>query len=214
MFTGLIQTIGQIRSVSQNGNYRRLAIVPNEMFEELKVGESIALSGVCLTVISFDRNSFTADASQETTSTTTLGSFLSGQRVNLERALRADDRLGGHFVSGHIDQALKVRQVKKLGKSVLLKIELPERFASLVVDKGSVTLDGVSLTIVEIGKDNFAVNLIPETQSSTTLIHLKKNNVVNVEFDVIGKYILRWQGQSRNDDTKMLSFDKLRKNGF
>lgn len=214
MFTGLIQTTGRIRFLAHHADYLRLTIAPENMFDELQIGESIAVSGICLTVVSFDRDSFMAEASQGTTSTTTLGLARTGQKINLERALRADSRLGGHFVSGHIDRALKVKQIKKVGKSIFLTIELAEEFAALVVDKGSVTLDGVSLTIVDIGEESFSVNLIPETQSSTTLVKLKKGDMVNVEFDMIGKYIERFMNRATGDRSGQMTINRLRKQGF
>ncbi len=215
MFTGLIQTIGQIRSIAPRGNYRRLMVVPDKMFDALEIGESIALSGICLTVVSFDNHSFVVEASQETTASTTLGAVVrTGMKINLERALRADSRLGGHFVAGHIDDALTVLRAASVGESIILEIELPIQFSALVVNKGSVTIDGVSLTIVDLGKNSFSVNLIPETQASTTLTNLKKGAVVNVEFDMIGKYIERFMNHSKGERARQLTVDKLRKQGF
>lgn len=215
MFTGLIQTIGQIRSIAPRGNYQRLTVVPDKMFDALEIGESIALSGICLTVVSFDNHSFVVEASQETTATTTLGGVVrTGLKINLERALRADSRLGGHFVAGHIDDALTVLRVVSVGESIILEIELPIQFSALVVNKGSVTIDGVSLTIVDLKKNSFSVNLIPETQASTTLTSLRKGAVVNVEFDMIGKYIERFMNHSQDERTGQLTVDKLRKHGF
>jgi len=212
MFTGLIENIGIIRKTARRGNYLELNIVPGTMFNDVTIGESIAISGPCLTVIGFDKESFTVEASQETLSLTTLAETKAGQRVNLERALRADARLGGHVVSGHIDAVLKIFRMIDIGRSLKLEIELPQEFARFVVDKGSVALDGVSLTVTAVDKKSFAVNLIPETQKSTTLYSKKEGDYINVEFDVMGKYVLRYLELAGAKEK--LTFEKMNKWGY
>lgn len=212
MFTGIIETVGRVEGIIPTGNYRRLTIHPDIPFDDLTVGESIAVSGPCLTVTAFDRQSFTVEASQETLRLTTLASLFSGSRVNLERALRADSRLGGHYVLGHVDGTIGVKAVRDVGMSVQVEMELPEKFAALVVDKGSIALDGISLTVGSVGKDRFAVNIIPETQRQTTWEELKAGNQVNVEFDVLGKYLLRYL-ETRGSGSK-LTLDSLREMGY
>jgi len=218
MFTGLIENIGVISKVATQGNYLRLSILPEPMFEDMKIGESVAVSGVCLTVVSYDKKSFTVEVSQETVKLTTLKSIRKRARVNLERALRADSRLGGHFVSGHIDCALKVKQLTKIGESLRIEMDLPREYAHLVVDKGSVTLDGVSLTVIELSKSakggntSFAVNIIPETRRRTTLTEVKPGNLINVEFDLLGKYVTHFF-EFRNSDAKV-TIASLREKGF
>ncbi|MDD4050756.1 MAG: riboflavin synthase [candidate division Zixibacteria bacterium] len=212
MFTGIIETIGRVEGVVPVGNYYRLTIRPEAEFENLTIGESIAISGPCLTVMAFDKRSFTVEASQETLLLTTLKSLRSGGRVNLERALRADSRLGGHFVLGHIDGTSAVTGVQDIGRSLQVELELPKAFASLVVDKGSVALDGISLTISSVGKDRFTVNIIPETRRQTTWAGVKVGDLVNVEFDVLGKYLLRFLGTRGNGST--LTLDSLREMGY
>lgn len=212
MFTGLIETIGTVSRVAPSGNYRRFTIVSESPFAELAQGESIAISGPCLTVIDFDDCSFTVEVSQETLSLTTLGGVQPGRRVNLERALPAHGRLGGHIVSGHIDAALAVRQVRAIGRSLRVDIDLPVAWSRFVVDRGSVALDGVSLTVTEVDRYSFAVNLIPETQERTTWGKIKAGELVNVEFDVIGKYIVRiLELQARGGS---LTIDALRNMGY
>lgn len=212
MFTGIIETIGRVEGVVPVGNYHRLTIRPDAPFENMTIGESIAVSGPCLTVAAFDKRSFTVEASQETLRLTTLKSLRSGGRVNLERALRADSRLGGHFVLGHIDGTSAVTDVRDIGRSLQVELELPETFASLVVDKGSVALDGISLTVSSVGKSRFAVNIIPETKRQTTWAGVKIGDLVNVEFDMLGKYLLRFLETRGSGST--LTLDSLREMGF
>lgn len=218
MFTGLIENIGVVSRVAVRKNYLRLSISPEPMFGEMKIGESVAVSGPCLTVVSYDNKSFTTEVSQETVKLTTLKTIRAGDRVNLERALRADSRLGGHFVSGHIDCVLEVRRLTKIGQSLRLEMDLPREYARFVVDKGSVTFDGVSLTIIDLGesggagKSSFAVNIIPETGRRTTLADAKPGDLINVEFDLLGKYIVRFL-DLRNSGVKV-TIASLRDMGF
>ena len=212
MFTGIVENTGVIKKTSRRGNYRELIIAPEPMFDGLTIGESIAVSGPCLTVIDFNKETFTVEASQETLSLTTLGAYKSGQSVNLERALRADARLGGHFVSGHIDTVLKIKGASDIGRSMSFEIELPRKFDRLVVSQGSVALNGVSLTVTSVSSKRFTVNLIPETQRSTTLNSLKAGDEINVEFDLMGKYILRHLDLMRSKEK--LSFEKMTKWGY
>ena len=212
MFTGLIESMGSIKSITPRGNYLVIKVVPDHPFENLTEGESIAVSGPCLTVVSFDKTSFTVEASQETIRLTTLKNMQTGQRVNLERALRADSRLGGHFVSGHIDVTMPVRRVEKVGKSLQVTIALPEQYAIYMVNKGSVAVDGISLTVTDVSKDSFTVNLIPETQARTTWGSIRVGDEINVEFDMIGKYIIRFLEQHR--EAPRLTIDSIRKMGF
>lgn len=210
MFTGLIESLGTVERMIPSGNYSRLVIRPEKPFEDIRIGESIAVSGPCLTVTDFDKTAFSAEASQETMRVTSLGRMQAGTRVNLERAVRADSRLGGHFVSGHIDTTAPVRSVKKIGLSLEIEILLPERFATLVVDKGSIAVDGVSLTICRLEGESFAINLIPETQNRTTLDKLQAGELVNLEFDLIGKYIIRFLSGRREATT----WEKLHNLGY
>lgn len=212
MFTGLIESLGTVKRVTPRSNYRVITIVPDYPFEGLVRGESIAVSGPCLTVVSFDKESFTVEASQETIGLTTLKQIRSGNRVNLERALRADSRLGGHFVSGHIECTLSVKRIQKIGDSLQATVDLPEQYAVYVVNKGSVALDGISLTIVALDKGSFTVNLIPETQTRTTWGDLKVGDIINVEFDLIGKYLLRYLEQ--RGASEPLTIDLMRQMGF
>ncbi len=212
MFTGIIETLGRVESVQSAGNYRQLTIAPEVPFEGLVVGESVAVSGPCLTVIGLNRGRFTVEASQETLRLTTVADFHTGDRVNLERALRADGRLGGHFVLGHIDTTLAAAKVRDVGRSLEVHFELPEQYVPYVIDKGSIALDGISLTVTSAGRTGFAVNVIPETRKRTTWANLKSGDRVNVEFDMIGKFLLRLL-EARGEGGK-LTVDALRTMGY
>ncbi len=212
MFTGLIESIGTVTAVVPKGNYSELTIAPDNKFENIVLGESIAVAGTCLTVTRFESQTFVAEASQETTRLTTLGKIRNGDRVNLERAMKADGRLGGHIVAGHIDCTLKVLSTKTVGQSWQMSVELPKEFARFVIDKGSVALNGVSLTIINVDRKQFYINLIPESQRRTTLPDLKTGDVINVEFDLVGKYILR--SQETGDGKSSLSMSSMRNMGY
>ncbi len=212
MFTGLIDRLGTVSQITPKGNYREITITPEHQFENLVQGESIAVSGPCLTVTRFDEKTFTVEASQETIRVTTLKNCRQGMVVNLERALRASDRLGGHIVAGHIDTVLPIKKITPIGKSLELTIDLPREYQRLIVDKGSVALDGVSLTVTSVGAHEFSVNLIPETQNRTTLPDRRAGDQLNIEFDIIGKYILRYLDAGKTDSG--LSLGALRDMGY
>lgn len=212
MFTGIIETIGRAEKVVPKGNYRQITIYPERPFSDLTIGESIAVSGPCLTVTAFDVRSFTVEASQETLAVTTLAALSPGGRVNLERALRADSRLGGHMVTGHVDVVARVMAVAPVGRSLRVEIELPRPYRALVVDRGSIALDGISLTVVSVADDHFAVNIIPETRRRTTWVDLKTGDQVNIEFDLIGKYLRRFLETAEGGSK--LTLDSLREMGY
>lgn len=212
MFTGLIESIGTVSAIAPKGNYVELRIAADPPFTGLVHGESIAVAGTCLTVTAFDDRTFTAEASQETTRLTTIGTLKRGDRVNLERALRADGRLGGHIVAGHVDCTLRVLSTRQVGQSWQMSVELPGEYAPYIIDKGSVALNGVSLTVIDVDAKQFMINVIPESQNRTTLPGLKPGDFINVEFDLIGKYILRL---ARLENPKSsLSIKALRNMGY
>jgi len=181
---------------------------------EFALGESIAVSGACLTVVERQENQFRVDAAPETLRRTTLGELRTGSRVNLELALRLSDRLGGHLVLGHVDGVLPVLSRTHEGGSLVLEVGLSPELAPLFIEKGSVTLDGVSLTVNEVGADRFGVQLIPETQARTTLADLQIGDRVNVEADVIGKYVARLHAAHAPAKAPGLTVDMLRMAGF
>ncbi len=193
MFTGLIETVGTIESVTPRGNYHALTIASSLPTEEIAIGDSIACGGPCLTVIEKAKESFTVELSQETAVRVGLGRYKVGARINLERALQVGSRLGGHFVSGHIDTTGEVKRLKAIGQSLDLKIGYDPKHDPLVIEKGSIAIDGVSLTVNECGAGWLSVNLIPHTGAETTLSTLKAGTIVNLEFDLIGKYVIKMQ---------------------
>ncbi len=196
MFTGLIQTTGVMLAMERRGQECRMTIRPETPFSALEHGESIACNGACLSVERFDAASFTVYASTETMTRTNLGSLSQGSVLNLERALRLGDRLGGHIVSGHVDCLAEVVSVRQSGQSVVVAFAYPAEFAAEVAPKGSVCLDGISLTVNgcaqgELGKARFDVNIIPDTQERTSMRLWKPGYRANMETDVLAKYVKR-----------------------
>ena len=190
MFTGIIQSIGTIRNYETQGADARISIFGGGLnFSDVVLGDSIAVNGVCLTVVALTSDSFTADVSSETLRCTS--GFLLGTEVNLEKALRLSDRLGGHLVSGHVDGVGSVVRFEKTGESHRLDIDAPASLARYIINKGSVTVNGVSLTVNQVQGDCFMLNLIPHTLEMTTLKFLKTGARVNLEVDMIARYVER-----------------------
>ena len=216
MFTGLIETTGQVREIRRRGEEARLWIAPHGPFSGLRQGESISVNGACLTAEAFSGNGFAAYASQETLAATNLGCLQRGDAVNLERALAVGDRLGGHFVSGHVDCQGEVDSVIAEGESRKVRIVFPNSWSPLIVDKGSIALDGISLTVTRCGEGFLEVNLIPSTYAQTTAAEWRRSQRVNLEFDVIGKYVQRmlqpWNGET--GEGQRISWDLLQRYGF
>ena len=190
MFTGLIEAVGQVAQVTKSDRGLRLS-VRTPLASELTTGESVAVNGVCLTVAQRDASAFQADIGPETARVTTLGGLRSDQPVNLERAMRADARFGGHFVQGHVDGIGTVRQVRVDGDAHWLKVAFSPALASFFVPKGSVAVEGVSLTVAALGEDQFDVMIVPFTWAHTSLAALREGSEANLECDVIGKYVAR-----------------------
>lgn len=211
MFTGLIEAIGTIRRAQDTGNYRTLTIASDLPTEQLALGESIACDGACLTVVARGGDAFTVEASQETLAHTIAGSYRSGTRLHLERALQVGSRLGGHFVMGHVDDRGTVEVLRQVGQSLELVVRFDSRFDPLVIDKGSLAINGVSLTINSVASGRATVNLIPHTIAQTLLGDLKPGQAVNLEFDMIGKYILKSRGFHSNST---LTVEKLLESGW
>lgn len=193
MFTGLVETIGSVDELTSRGNYYVMTVRSSMSSEQLRIGESIACQGVCLTVIEKESGTFSVELSQETAARVDLSRFRVGSRINLERAMQLGDRLGGHLVSGHIDTTGTLDYLKPVGRSLELAVSFDRRFDPLVIDKGSIAIDGVSLTVNESRSGWLSVNLIPHTGQVTTLSELKAGGSVNLEFDLVGKYIVRYQ---------------------
>ena len=192
MFTGIVQDVGRIVTLERRGGDVRLRIAVDRLsLAATRAGDSIAVSGVCLTALEIDAKGFSADVSNETLSLTTLGALEVGSRVNLEPALKAGDALGGHLVSGHVDGLGEVLEVREDARSVRMRFGCPPALAKYFARKGSVAIDGVSLTINDVGPTEFSVNLIPHTQEVTTLGEFKPGRRVNLEVDQVARYVER-----------------------
>lgn len=189
MFTGLIQGKGTLLRIERHGPDARMVVQARYAMEALTLGESIAVDGACLTVVSFQGNTFTVDVSAETLSRTTLGRKLPGSRFNLERALQMGDRLGGHLVTGHIDGIGTLHERHHEGRSWRLVFHIPPELDRYVIEKGSVAVNGISLTVNGCGEASFEVNIVPHTLAETTLNELKIGGEVNIETDLLGKYV-------------------------
>jgi len=217
MFTGIIQTVGRIERIESAGVNRRLWIArPSEGFENVALGESVAVSGACLTVETLNDRGLGLFVSAETLDRTTLGRLRAGDRVNLERALGVGDRLGGHLVTGHVDGVGRFQSARRRGEDYWCEFEIPEaRWRPYLVEKGSVALDGISLTVAAIDGDRFAAAIIPFTWDHTTLSLRRPGDPVNLEFDLIGKYVLRWlETRGSAPASSGLTLQSLREAGF
>jgi len=217
LFTGLIEEKGHLKKINPGSEGAGLIIGARKVLSDIKTGDSIAVSGPCLTVTAMDRDSFTAWAMPETLKRSNLGSLQVGQPVNLERALALGDRLGGHLVSGHVDAVVTLTGRREQGGAYILNFDLPDFLAKYIVAKGSVALDGVSLTVIEVEKNHFSVGLIPITAAETTLGQKETGSPINLEVDMIGKYVEKMltphlHGESDKKETITLSF--LQEQGY
>ncbi len=191
MFSGIVEEMGVVRSVTRGTARARLSLTARIVLEKLRPGDSVSVSGACVTVTDVDETGFAVDVSAETLAVTTLGALKTGAAVNLERALRVNDRLGGHLVTGHVDGTGRLCERVRRGNTVLLTVDTPESVSPYCVHKGSLTVDGVSLTINAVSAPRVCVAVIPHTAAVTTLGALKTGAAVNLESDLIGKYVER-----------------------
>ena len=192
MFTGLVQSRGEVVARRERGELTELEIRSAELAPSLRVGDSVAVSGVCLTATYVDSSTFRLDVARETRRRTTLGTVERGDRVNLELPLRAEDRLGGHFVQGHVDEVGRVVHAGQGGGDYVIRVEHSQEADHLVVEKGSISMDGVSLTVTHCGSAWLEVMLIPHTLDATTLAALRPGHGVNLEYDILAKYMARF----------------------
>lgn len=214
MFTGIVEEIGAVREIARKDASVRLTVACAKVLGETKRGDSVNVNGICLTVSAMGPGWFAADVMPETVRRTGLAALSRGSRVNLERALRLSDRLGGHIVSGHIDGTGDVAERSEEGNAVWLTISAPEAVMRYIVEKGSVALDGTSLTVARYDDRSFSVSLIPETTGETTLGERRPGDTVNIECDVIGKYVEKLLGAPRGRTEGSVTLEMLRDNGF
>lgn len=218
MFTGIIEEIGTVKNIVKGSRSIKLAIAARKVLENTNLGDSIAVNGVCLTVTALGRDGFTADVMPESMSKTNMGALKPGDRVNLERALTLASRLGGHIVSGHIDGTGEIIAMEKDDNAVRVTLTSVPKVMKYIVPEGSVALDGVSLTVAQLGENDFTVSLIPHTAQVTTLLDKKVGDRLNIENDVVGKYVERLLSFSDKnaaaEKKSAISLSFLRENGF
>lgn len=207
VFTGIIEEVGSIKRIGGG----KIEIVAKKVLEDAKLGDSIAVNGICLTISNFDDDSFTADVMPETLRRTSLFDSKENVKVNLERALTLSSRLGGHIVSGHIDGVGEIISLTEDKNALLMKIKAEQKLLRQIVEKGSVALDGISLTVASVNKSDFTVSLIPHTREITNLKHKKTGSLINIETDIIGKYVEKLLGKNNNE---RITKDFLAENGF
>ncbi len=213
MFTGLVEELGRVSRCERQGAFQRLEIEAERVLEDLEIGDSINIDGACQTAVAVDGNRFAVESVAETLARTTLGALRIGQEVNLERALRADQRLGGHMVLGHIDGIGRIRHIGKRDNEHRVEIEPPLELGRYIAAKGSIAIDGISLTVAEVSSEVFTVAVIPHTFDNTTLSHCRIGDFTNLEVDVIARYVERLFGGDPTSSTE-LSIEKLREMGY
>jgi riboflavin synthase len=214
MFTGLIEDLGTLRDLRIGMDQARITIASSLPATDFAIGESIAVNGVCLTVTSFDEGVFSADVSAETLKRTMLGRSSRGTRVNLERALRLSDRLGGHLVTGHVDGLARIIERSQIGNAWKFGFQVDPSLSALLVVKGSVAVDGISLTVNEVTSETFALAVIPHTLAMTNLQDRRIGDEVNIETDLIGKYVAKFMQHGIRGNGPGVTLDLLAKYGF
>lgn len=221
MFTGIIEEVGEIQTIKKGANSAIITIKADKVLEDLQLGDSVALNGVCLTAVSIEKNNYSVDVMHETLRRTNLGELKSGSRVNLERAMAANGRFGGHIVAGHVDGTGRITSMKRDDNAVWIYVDTSADILKYIIDKGSITIDGVSLTVAKVDEKSFAVSVIPHTGVNTTLLTKKPGDTVNLENDMVGKYVeklLRCGSISAEETEEKeesgITMDFLLKNGF
>lgn len=225
IFTGIVEETGKIESVANGNKSAIITIIADKVLKGTKIGDSIAVNGVCLTVTSISGNKFTADVMAETIRRSSLGTLKHGSKVNLERAMAADGRFGGHIVSGHIDGTGTICSLEREDNAVWVEIETPDKLLKYIVEKGSIAIDGISLTVAKLTDDSFSVSVIPHTGEETTLLAKKPGDIVNLENDIVGKYVERlmnfntsqkspFDNKTATSTKSNITMDFLTENGF
>ena len=205
MFTGIVEGLGKVKRLTMKGADAVLEIESGINLTEVSIGDSIAVNGACLTVTSKNQNNFQADVSAETLSRTTLKFLQAGHKVNLEKSLRVGGFVGGHFVLGHVDATGRILSQTQKSGSLILAVEMNEDISRYIVEKGSVAIDGISLTVNKLEKSRFYVNIIPHTADNTTLVTKKEADLVNIETDILGKYVEKLLKTSQGIDKDFLA---------
>jgi riboflavin synthase len=214
MFTGIVESMGRVRGIKRGAQSFQIDIQAEAILDDVKLGDSIAVNGVCLTVTNYDSQHFTADVMPETMDKTTLKHLKSGEYVNLERALRVGDRMGGHIVQGHVDAVGVIKAKEKRDIAYVYTIKAPAEVLHYTVPKGSITVDGVSLTVIDVLPDSFTVSLIPHSADQTILGRKQAGDHVNLESDILGRYIEKLLQIGGDKETSSLSLSFLAENGF
>ena len=212
MFTGLIEEKGKVVQVQPSSGGLRLTVEAPVVSGDVKLGDSVAVNGACLTAVEINPPMLKFDVVRETAGRSTLGNLRPGDAVNLERPLRAGDRLGGHMVLGHVDGIGTIREIRKSGGETVFRFEAPPEIMQYIVEKGSIAINGISLTIADLGPNWFTVAAIPHTLQATTLGEASVGSAVNLETDIIGKYVYKFMGKSAGSDQRLLG--KLSEGGF
>jgi riboflavin synthase len=212
MFTGLIEEMGTIRRIRDNLEGKRFEIGAKKVLTGLETGDSIAVDGTCLSVVSISNDSFTTQAVRETINRTTLRFFKAGTTVNLERAMAANSRFDGHFVQGHVDGIAMVSSIEKRGESAVITLEVPPRLDRYIAEKGSIAINGISLTVAEQSGSHISVSVIPLTLQDTTLSSKKRGDYVNIEVDILAKYVERQVSGTVDHDVRLV--EKIRRWGY
>jgi riboflavin synthase len=214
MFTGLVEEIGIIKSITKGAKSSKITIEASNVLKNVKLGDSICTNGVCLTVTGFDKKSFIVDVMGETMRRSNLSNLKKGEKVNLERAMQVGDRLGGHIVSGHIDGVGHIKEFQQEENAIWITISAAKEVLKYIIYKGSIAIDGVSLTVAYVDDKGFKVSIIPHTQTETTLVKKQIGDVVNLECDMIGKYVERFLSYREDSTKETISMDFLKENGF
>lgn len=214
MFTGLIQHIGILESGQKTPSGQVLRVRSRSITDDVEIGDSVAVDGVCLTVTSKTSDAFLADVSTESLNRTTLGEMSVGDRVNLEPALRLGDRMGGHMVTGHVDGPGRIAKRSTEGNGTVFTISAAQDLMTMIVEKGSIAVDGISLTVNIVGEEHFSVMVIPHTLEHTTLQDRRPGQKVNLETDILGKYVARLLARSKEDSSGTITADLLARNGY
>ena len=214
MFTGIVEEVGYVRDYQKNANGALLTVACRKIIEDMRIGDSICINGVCETVVSFEKEFFTVNVSGETLRVTNFSSLAIGDMLNLERALTLQSRLGGHIVSGHIDCTAQLLKLEKSGDYYDLSFKIPQNSKKYIVYKGSITVNGISLTVSDVEGDVFKVSIIPHTYQNTMLKNLKIGDFVNIETDILARYVENLMSADNNVVENKISLDFLQENGF